>query len=161
MNVDVGDASVTESNQYVVPAHLPVMRYCILWPFIQKADSFQCSWNPDTEASRPFTKQYIESLRVKIQLLESQMAQLRTDSLAPPTALPSRAPSPSLIPFHQETLDRPPNLSLLPSNSFHNIPRPLSDSTPDVRSLCSNRSSLITQANSYTSAGISTSYNII
>lgn len=51
----------------------------------------ECSWSLESDARRPVTKQLVESLRVKIQLLEAEVAQLKatTDQA---TAIP-RNPS--------------------------------------------------------------------
>ncbi|KAH7322036.1 hypothetical protein B0J17DRAFT_684740 [Rhizoctonia solani] len=81
------------------------------------ASGHECSWNPDTEASRPFTKQYIESLRVKVKLLESQIAQLQTGPSTPSAGFPSAVPSPSSI--NQEPVDDFQNPPFLPNSLFH------------------------------------------
>ncbi|CAE6416336.1 unnamed protein product [Rhizoctonia solani] len=107
------------------------------------ASGHECSWNPDTEASRPFTKQYIESLRVKVKLLESQIAQLQsgppTPSTDPTSALLSQSwisqepindfQSPSFLPNHLF----PPSLSLVPPATNPEVLSPAASYSPGLR----------------------------
>ncbi|KAF8598936.1 hypothetical protein BDV93DRAFT_609553 [Ceratobasidium sp. AG-I] len=52
----------------------------------------ECSWSPESDARRPVTKQLVESLRVKIQLLEAEVARLSADQVATTSGNPSTAP---------------------------------------------------------------------
>ncbi|CUA75378.1 hypothetical protein RSOLAG22IIIB_11701 [Rhizoctonia solani] len=80
------------------------MRYAPLnFGIFQRLTRPQCSWNPDTEASRPFTKQYIESLRVKVKSLESQIAELQNLSLTPSAGPHPNTPASSSL--SQESLE--------------------------------------------------------
>ncbi|GAB1520985.1 hypothetical protein RhiTH_004074 [Rhizoctonia solani] len=75
----------------------------------------ECTWGQDGEDSgRPATKQFVESLRVKIQQLESEIAQLRkqpqapsshTTSPHPPSVLSDYSPVPAEVRW---SFDSPP-----------------------------------------------------
>lgn len=86
----------------------------------------QCSWKREDDARRPATKQLVESLRIKIQVLEEEVARLQAqneEDLAGPSHIPgSRAFDSSNLSSSSSTLvpsgtGERPSLSLLSSVS--------------------------------------------
>ncbi|CAE6403335.1 unnamed protein product [Rhizoctonia solani] len=74
----VAKPSATVPNLPVNHAHSPDTRYLFSHCYLSPANAFQCSWTADNnESNRPVTKQYIEGLRAKIQMLESEIALLK------------------------------------------------------------------------------------
>ncbi|CAE6414531.1 unnamed protein product [Rhizoctonia solani] len=77
--VEEEDASAMVSTRCVGHAHF--------------MSGHECTWSQEEDARRPATKQLVESLRVRIRELESELSQLRAASATAETARTSMVPS--------------------------------------------------------------------